>query len=107
MSVSAAAEIKSDGRRKYVANHPSALKRVRSSEKKRLRNRRVRQFTRTSIKKARQAIEAGDIERAQELVRNAISALDRAVSKGVIHRNNAARRKSRLMAAFNKTQQQV
>ena len=80
-----------------VANHKSALKRIRSSEKKRLRNRTVRSRTRTQIKKARVALDSGDVKNAVEATRQAISELDKAVTKGVLHRNNAARRKSRLM----------
>jgi len=90
-----------------VAHTKSALKRIRSSERKRLRNRRVRSATRTQIKKARRLIEAGQIEEAIEATRRAISLLDKAAEKGVIHRRNAARRKSRLMRALHKAQQQV
>jgi len=53
------------------------------------------------IKKARKLIEAGDLEAAAKAVGDAISVLDRAAAKGVIHKNNAARRKSRLMKRFN------
>lgn len=56
---------------------------------------------RTAVKKARLLIEAGKLEEAREAVRAAISALDRAAEKGVIHKNNAARRKSRLMQRLN------
>jgi len=52
---------------------------------------------RTAVKKARQLIDAGQIEEAQEAVRLAVVALDKAAQKGIIHKNNAARRKSRLM----------
>lgn len=90
-----------------MAHTKSALKRIRSSERKRLRNRRVRSATRTQIKKARRLIEAGQIEEAIEATRRAISLLDKAAEKGVIHRRNAARRKSRLMRALHKAQQQV
>jgi small subunit ribosomal protein S20 len=80
-----------------LANHKSALKRVRSSEKKRVRNQRVRSRARTEIKKALKFIEQGDLENARSATREAIRALDKAAVKGVIHSNNAARRKSRLM----------
>lgn len=76
-----------------MANTASALKRIRSNNRKRIRNRIVRTRTRTAIRAAREA-EPADA-RAATLA--AISALDRAAQKGVIHRNNAARRKSRLM----------
>ncbi len=80
-----------------MANHKSALKRIRSSERKRLRNRAVRSTTRTKIKQARTTLQEGDVETARTAIHEAIRTLDKAVSKGVIHRNNAARRKSRLM----------
>jgi len=80
-----------------LANHKSALKRIRSSERKRLRNRNVRSSTRTMIKRARTTLQEGDADAAREAIREAIRTLDKAVSKGVVHRNNAARRKSRLM----------
>jgi small subunit ribosomal protein S20 len=83
-----------------MANTKSAIKRIKTSERRRLRNQAVKSATRTSVKKARTAIAANPAE-AQDELKAAISALDRAVSKGVIHRNNAARRKSRLMKRFN------
>jgi len=80
-----------------LANHKSALKRIRTSERRRLRNRLVVAGTRTHVKKARTAIDGGDQNDAQAAVLNAIRALDKAASKGILHKNNAARRKSRLM----------
>jgi small subunit ribosomal protein S20 len=59
-------------------------------------------MARSFVKKAEMAIRSGDIEAAKQAVANAVSMLDRVQSKGVIHRNNAARRKSRLMAKFHK-----
>ena len=85
-----------------MANHKSALKRIRSSERKRVRNRMVRSRARTEVKKARVSIEGGDLEQARETTREAIRQLDKAAVKGVIHRNNAARRKSRLMKRLAK-----
>jgi len=85
----------------YLANTKSALKRVRSSEKRRMRNRKVRSETRTYIKRARTQIESGQLDEAQRSVADAIRALDKAAEKGVIHKNNAARRKSRLMHQLN------
>jgi small subunit ribosomal protein S20 len=76
-----------------LANTASALKRIRSNNRKRLRNRMVRARTRTAIRAAREA----DTADAQQATLAAISAIDRAAQKGVIHRNQAARRKSRLM----------
>jgi small subunit ribosomal protein S20 len=80
-----------------LANLKSQIKRNRQNEKRRLRNRVYRGSTRTSIRNARAAIEAGEFETAQEATHAAIITLDRAAAKGVIHKNNAARRKSRLM----------
>ena len=81
-----------------MANTRSALKRIRSSERKRQRNRVFRSSARTYVKNARKLItEQGRTEESEAAVRQAISALDKAAQKGVIHKNNAARRKSRLM----------
>ncbi len=78
-----------------MANHPSAEKRHRQSVKRAERNRVVRSRVRTVVKRARTAIESGDAS-APAAVATATRDLDKAASKGVIHRNNAARRKSRL-----------
>lgn len=83
-----------------MANIKSAIKRIRQSEKRRVRNRAVRSRMRTFVKQANTAIVAGE-EDAAEAVRAAISELDRAARKGVIHPNNAARHKSRLMKKLN------
>ena len=80
-----------------MANHKSALKRIRSSERKRVRNRFFVSRARTDIKSARIAITGGDLEEARTATVNAIRTLDKAASKGILHANNAARRKSRLM----------
>ena len=85
-----------------MANSKSARKRIRVSEQKRLRNRPYRTAARTFVKKAELAIRAGDQDAASTAVGDAISMLDRVASKGVIHRNNAARRMSRLMTKFNR-----
>ncbi|MBC7235783.1 MAG: 30S ribosomal protein S20 [Chloroflexi bacterium] len=84
-----------------MANTRSALKRVRQDRKRRLRNMRVRSRMRTFVKKANALIVEGQKEEAIEAVRQAISEIDKAAQKGVIHPNNAARRKSRLMRRFN------
>ena len=87
-----------------MANIKSQIKRNRQNEKKRLRNRVVRGTTRSVVKNAQKAIESGEVENSQSAVLSAISALDEAAQKGVLHKNNAARRKSRLMkrlAALN------
>jgi len=84
-----------------LANTKSAQKRIRSDERKRVRNLKVRSRVKTFLKKAEQTIGDTD-EQTIEAIRQACSELDKAASKGVIHKNNAARRKSRLMAKFNK-----
>lgn len=85
-----------------MANHKSAKKRALQNEKRRLRNRRYISGSRTAVKRARTALAAGDATVAQTAVQTACASLDRAASKGVIHSNNAARRKSRLMAALHR-----
>jgi small subunit ribosomal protein S20 len=80
-----------------LANIKSQIKRNKQNEKRRIRNRVYRGSARTSVKKARLAIENGEVEEAQQATREAISALDKAAEKGILHKNNAARRKSRLM----------
>jgi small subunit ribosomal protein S20 len=84
-----------------LAKIKSAIKAIRSSGRKRLRNRRVMSSTRTYIKKARVSLEAGTVAGAQESVGRAVVALDKAAQKGIIHRNKAARMKSRLMRQLN------
>ncbi len=84
-----------------MANTKSALKRMRSSEKRRVRNRRVRTEARTYVRQARAQIEAGELDEAKKSVALAVRALDKAAEKGVLHKNNAARRKSRLMEKLN------
>ncbi len=79
-----------------MANIKSQKKRNLQNEKRRLRNRNVRGITRSALKNARLAIESGD-ENAEAMVAAAIKALDKAAQKGVIHKNNIARHKSRLM----------
>ena len=87
-----------------MANTKSAMKRVRQNEKRRMQNRVYRSATRTHIKKARSLIESGELEQAQVEVAAAVRSLDKAAQKGVIHKNNAARRKSRLLSLLNRAQ---
>ena len=82
-----------------MANIKSAEKRWRQSLKRRMRNRVVRTTARTYIKNVNRTIGAGEPD--ETALKLAIRALDKAVAKGVIHRNNAARRKSRLMKRYN------
>jgi len=79
----------------------SVQKQVRVAERKRLRNKSIRSLCKTSITKAERLIFSGELEAAGEAVVAAISSLDRAAEKGVIHPNNAARRKSRLLKKLN------
>lgn len=80
-----------------MANIKSAIKRNKQNEKRRIRNRVYASGTRTYIKKARLAIESGELKDARQATLVAISALDKAAEKGILHKNNVARRKSRLM----------
>jgi len=84
-----------------LANLKSAIKRARQNEKRRARNRQIMSRSRTAVRQANRLIAAGDTEQAAEAVRRAISMIDRAAQKGVMHKNKAARQKSRLMARFN------
>jgi small subunit ribosomal protein S20 len=79
-----------------------AEKTARVQERKRVINRRVRSSTRTSEKQAQRLLDQGDVEQAQAAVAQAVSNLDRAARKGVIHPNNAARHKSHLVQRLNK-----
>ena len=86
-----------------MPNNASAEKRMRQEQKRRAHNRSVKSIVKTQVTKARQAITGTSVsaEDAEAAVRAAVSELDRAAKKGVIHRNNAARRKSRLMKQLN------
>jgi small subunit ribosomal protein S20 len=77
-----------------VANIKSQIKRNRQNEKRRLRNKSVKSSLKTAIRKFHEASAAGDTETASALMRDAARKLDKAVSKGVIHKNQAANRKS-------------
>ena len=87
----------------YLANIKSAKKRVLIAEKKNSKNTAQKSALRTSVKKARIAIEAKD-ENAAAAVKTASVDLDKAASKGLIHKNTAARKKSRMAKAMNKAQ---
>jgi small subunit ribosomal protein S20 len=79
-----------------VANIKSQMKRIKTNEKARLRNKAVKSSLKTAIRKFREAAEAGDKEKAVALAQDASRKLDKAVSKGVIHANQAANKKSAL-----------
>jgi small subunit ribosomal protein S20 len=85
-----------------VANIKSQIKRIRTNERRRLRNQSVKSSLRTAIRGFREAVEAGDKDKASELLHATSRKLDKAASKGVIHKNQAANRKSGLSRAFNK-----
>lgn len=80
----------------FVANIKSQIKRIKTNEKARQRNKAVKSSLKTAIRKAREAVAAGDTQKAEELTREASRKLDKAVSKGVIHKNQAANKKSAL-----------
>lgn len=79
----------------------SARKRVRQAAKRRLRNRRVKATVKTQVRKVEAALESGDVEAARAAYAAAARLIDKAVSKSVLHRNTAARRKSRLARRIN------
>jgi small subunit ribosomal protein S20 len=89
-----------------LANTASAVKRVRSNARKAARNKVVRTEARSSVRKARAELEAQDPAAARAATLEAISILDSAASKGVIHKNNASRRKGRLMKQLAKMEKQ-
>lgn len=89
-----------------MANTASAKKQMRSNERRRLRNRMHIGRARTSVKKAREAIASGDVELAMAAVSDAAKWLDHAASRKSIHKNNAARRKGRLMQQLARLQAQ-
>ncbi|RDI54256.1 30S ribosomal protein S20 [Nocardia mexicana] len=85
-----------------MANIKSQMKRIRTNEVARQRNQSVKSALRTSIRKFREAAAAGEKGKAQELLVSASRDLDKAASKGVIHANQAANKKSALSLAYNK-----
>ena len=85
-----------------MANIKSSAKRARQNVKRQTNNRFFATTARTYVKKARAQIETGDLESAEATIKLAQKALDKAAQKGIIHKNNAARRKSRLILALNK-----
>ncbi|KUL53235.1 30S ribosomal protein S20 [Streptomyces sp. NRRL F-4489] len=79
-----------------MANIKSQMKRIKTNEKARQRNKAVKSSLKTAIRRTREAIEAGDLEKATAAQALAAKKLDKAVSKGVLHKNNAANKKSAL-----------
>jgi small subunit ribosomal protein S20 len=80
----------------------SVLKRIRQQEKRRERGQAIRSKVKTFVKKARLAIDEKKYDEAKTAVLNALKVLDKAVTKGVLHKNTANRKKSRLMTQLNK-----
>lgn len=85
-----------------MANIKSSIKRARQAVRRREQNRYYGATARTYVKKVRAQIASGDLDTAETTLQQAYKALDKAAQNGVIHKNNAARRKSRLMKALNK-----
>jgi small subunit ribosomal protein S20 len=84
-----------------VANIKSQIKRIRTNEQARLRNKSVRSSLKTAVRRFREAAESGDREAAQTALRSAARQLDKAASKGVIHANQAANKKSAMAQRAN------
>lgn len=84
-----------------MANIRSAAKQMRQSEKRRLRNAGIRSGVRTAVKSVRSAIESGSVDEARVQWSRTIKVLDKAATKGVVHKNTVARRKSRLTRQLN------
>ena len=80
-----------------MANHKSAIKRSRQNDKKKLINQAQRSDLKTSLKKLYLAIDSKDKEKTDGLLKNTLKTLDKAASKGLIHKKNAARKKSKLL----------
>lgn len=87
-----------------MANIKSQKKRIITAEKARQRNRAVRSELKTLVRRTREAVEAGDVEAANAALARANRKLDKAASKGIIHKNQAAKRKSGLAVMVNKMQ---
>ncbi len=85
-----------------MATHKSAMKRARQNERRRLRNKSIRTRVKNVIKKVRLAVERKSLEEAQEALKEAIPVIDKAASKGVLHKRNAARKISRLTKKVNR-----
>ncbi len=89
-----------------MANIKSAKKRINTINRRREENRLVRNSLRTQIKKYKKALANNDIELAENLLKETVSAIDAAQSKGVIHKNNASNKVARLSSALNKVKKQ-
>jgi small subunit ribosomal protein S20 len=87
---------------RFLANIKSAKKRIKVIEKKTLRNKMIKSSTKTAIKKVIAAVGSGQKDAADAAYKKAASSIDKAATKGVFHRNTAARKKSRLAKMVNK-----
>jgi small subunit ribosomal protein S20 len=85
-----------------LANHPSALKRARQNEVKRITNKSYKTRVKKAIKEVRTAIDANSADQAQQSFKDAVSVIQKTASKGVIHKNQASRRISRLARGINR-----
>ncbi len=86
-----------------MPNIKSAEKRVRQNVKRELRNRRTKSMLKTSIRRFEESLQSGDIEEAKVTLKAAVRQIDRATTRGVVHKNTAARKKSRLSRIFNQS----
>lgn len=84
-----------------MATHKSAIKRHRQNLKRRVRNITIKSAIKTAIKQVKDNIASGNAEKAKVSLANTVKVLDKAVSKGALHRNNASRKVSRLIVAVN------
>ncbi len=84
-----------------MANIRSAVKRIRQNERRRIRNAAARSTVRTAVKATRAALDSGVKDEARAAVARTIQVLDKATTKGILHKNAAARKKSRLMRQVN------
>ncbi len=84
-----------------MPNIRSAAKRVRQTEKRELRNKRTKTLVKTSIRNFEEALQLGDEEEAKNRLYQAVRQIDKAAAKGILHKNNAARKKSSLSRRFN------
>jgi len=86
-----------------LPNIKSAEKRVRQNVKRELRNRRTKSMLKKSIRRFEESLQGGDMEEAKVTLNAAVRQIDRAATRGVVHKNNAARKKSRLSRIFNQS----
>jgi small subunit ribosomal protein S20 len=91
----------------HVPVHPSAIKRHRRSLKRKLRNRAVKTHVHSAVKGAQDAMGSGDSERAEQALREAMKVLGKAATKGVLHRNTASRKISRLALRLKRVKAQA